>query len=81
MMSRLLRILILIFWLELGLALLLVPWSDFWEINFFLYQYPALALLVKNAFFRGAISGLGLVDIYLALEMFRHRTDPIAPRA
>jgi hypothetical protein len=79
-MTRLLRILLLIFWLELGLALLLVPWSDFWEINFFLYQYPALALLVKNAFFRGAVSGLGLMDIYLALEAFRYRSQPLGPR-
>ena len=80
MMNRPLRILILLFWLELGLVLLLVPWSDFWEINFFLYQYPALALLVKNAFFRGAVSGLGLVDIYLALEAFRHGTRSLASR-
>jgi hypothetical protein len=80
MMNRFLRILILLFWLELGLVLLLVPWSDFWEINFFLYQYPALALLVKNAFFRGAVSGLGLVDIFLALEAFRHRTRSLVSR-
>jgi hypothetical protein len=80
MMNRFLRILILLFWLELGLVLLLVPWSDFWEINFFLYQYPALALLVKNAFFRGAVSGLGLVDIYLALEAFRHGARSLASR-
>ena len=79
-MNRVLRILMLLFWLELGLALVLVPWSDFWEINYFLYQYPALALLVKNAFFRGAVSGLGLVDIFLALEGFRRRTNSLAPR-
>lgn len=80
-MNRYFRILILLAWLELGLILLLVPWSDFWEINFFLYQYPGLALLIKNAFFRGAVSGLGVVNIFMALEAFRHRTHSLARRA
>jgi hypothetical protein len=79
-MNRFLRILILLAWLELGLVLLLVPWSDFWEINYFLYQYPGLALLIKNAFFRGAVSGLGLINIFMALEEFRHRTHSVARR-
>jgi len=80
MMTRSLRILLLIFWLELGLALLLVPWSDFWEINFFLYQYPALGLFLKNPFLRGAISGLGFMNVLLSLEGFRHRSAATASR-
>jgi hypothetical protein len=79
-MNRFLRILILLVWLELGLVLLLVPWSDFWEINYFLYQYPGLALFVKNAFFRGAVSGLGVMNIFIALEEFRRRTQSVARR-
>ena len=42
MMNRVLRVLIVLLWLELGLVLILVPWSDVWEVNYFLYQYPAL---------------------------------------
>ena len=79
-MNRLFRILILLVWLELGLVLLLVPWSDFWEINYFLYQYPGFALFAKNAFLRGAVSGLGVFNIFMALEEFRHRTQSVAPR-
>lgn len=79
-MNRFLRVLIVLVWLELGLVLLLVPWSDFWEINYFLYQYPGFALFVKNAFFRGAVSGLGVMNIFMALEAFRRRTQAVARR-
>ena len=73
-MNRFIRFVILSFWLELGIALVLAPWSNFWDSNYFVFQFPAFALLVKNSFFRGAISGLGVIDIFLALESFRHTT-------
>lgn len=77
-MSRFVRVVLLIIWLELGLVLVLVPWSEIWEINYFLYQYPALGLIVNNSYLRGAISGLGLVNVLLALEAFRRRTSSVA---
>jgi len=45
MLIRILRVVLLLLWLELGLMLILVPWSEIWEVNYFLYQYPALAIL------------------------------------
>jgi hypothetical protein len=80
MMKRLARFVVLLFWLELGLALILVPWLDLWDTNYFLYQYPALALVLKNPFLRGAISGLGFVNVMLSIEAFRHRTTTVAGR-
>jgi hypothetical protein len=74
------RIVMLIFWLELGLLLILVPWSDVWEANYFLYKYPAWGFFVNNTFLRGAISGLGLLNIFLALGAFRRRTSTVAIR-
>ncbi len=71
-MSRIARILLLLLWLMLGLALIVLPWSDAWESNYFLYQYPALAFYLKNLYLRGAISGLGFMNILLSLESFRH---------
>jgi hypothetical protein len=82
MMSRLLRVLVLLLWLELGLALILLPWwSDVWEANYFLYQYPGLGLFANNPFVRGAISGLGLINVLLALEAFRVRISAVAARS
>jgi hypothetical protein len=80
MMSRILRLLLVLLWLALGLALILVPWSDVWDTNFFLYQYPALAFFLKNPFLRGAISGLGFLNVLLSLEAFRHRTATVVTR-
>jgi hypothetical protein len=80
MMLRLLRIVLLLLWLELGLVLILAPWSSVWEANFFLYQYPDLGILLKNPFLRGAISGLGLVNVFLSVGAFRRRTAPVVTR-
>jgi len=79
-MSRAVRVPILLLWLVFGLALILAPWSDIWDINYFLYQYPALGLVLKNPFVRGAISGLGFMNVLLSLEAFRHRTTAVASR-
>lgn len=80
MFNRLLHVVMLLIWLELGLVLILVPWSEIWDINYFVYQYPALGLIVKNSYLRGAVSGLGLMNVFLALEAFRRRTSPVANR-
>lgn len=80
MFNRLLRVVFLLIWLELGLVLILVPWSEIWDVNYFLYQYPALGLFVKNPYLRGAISGLGVINVFLALEAFRRRTAAVASR-
>jgi hypothetical protein len=79
-MIRLLRVVLLLLWLELGLMLILVPWSDMWDINYFLYQYPALGLIMKNPYLRGAVSGLGLMNVLFALEAFRRRTSTVVTR-
>ena len=80
MMNWLLRVVALLIWLELGLVLILVPWSEIWETNYFLYEYPALGFFLNNPFLRGAISGLGLINVFLALEAFRRRTSTVVTR-
>ncbi len=80
MIRPLVRVPLLLLWLALGLALIVIPWSDLWETNYFLYQYPALAIVVKNPFVRGAISGLGFMNVLLSLESFRRRAAAVASR-
>ena len=79
-MIRIVRVTLLLLWLVFGLALILVPWLDIWDTNYFLYQYPGLGLFLKNAYLRGAVSGLGFMNVLLALEAFRRRTTSIASR-
>ncbi len=67
MLSRLLVLLLVLFCFELGLFLLVIPWSAMWEQNYFLYRWPQLASWLMNHYLRGFISGLGLVDLGLSV--------------
>ena len=51
------------FFLEVGLLLIVLPWSTFWEQNYFARVWPAVRTLVSNNFARGAVSGLGVVNL------------------
>jgi hypothetical protein len=79
-MKQIVRVPMLLVWLLLGLALILVPWSDIWETNYFIYQYPGLGLIAENTFLRGVISGLGFMNVLLSLEAFRRKTSSVPSR-
>jgi hypothetical protein len=79
-MKQIVRVPILLVWLLLGLALILVPWSDIWDTNYFIYQYPGLGLIAENTFLRGIVSGLGFMNVLLSLESFRRRTSSASNR-
>ena len=72
---RLLRLCFAIFTFEIGLFLTVFPWVDIWSVNFFSGWIPALENIWDEPYFRGAITGLGLVNIYVAcaevLRIFR----------
>ena len=53
--------------LETGLLLVLIPWSAFWERNYFFEWSPVLSRLMTSNYVRGAISGLGLINVWAAL--------------
>jgi hypothetical protein len=67
-MGRLLAVAFILFCLEIGLFLIFVPWSGFWETNFLLNYVPVLRPVVLNNFFRGAVTGLGAIDILFGLQ-------------
>ncbi len=72
-MHRVLRVLLLLIWFELGVLLVFLPWSGFWERNYFLDRFPTLIPYLLNPYLRGAITGLGLLDMGLAGQSFRRR--------
>lgn len=60
-----------------GLILAVAPWTALWDANYLLSPHPALRLFLLSAFTRGAVSGLGLVNIVLALhEVHQHLVGP-----
>jgi hypothetical protein len=64
----------------LGVLLILVPWLGYWDHNFFLDKYPELIPILLHPSVRGAVTGLGALDILLAASMLRGRTDTVATR-
>ena len=61
------RLLIVAFFFEFGFALLIVPWSAFWDRNYFAEMMPALHAVITNNFVRGAVSGLGVINLLSGL--------------
>ena len=65
--------------LESGLLLVLIPWSGFWERNYFVEWSTVLAGLLNSNYTRGAITGLGLINVWAALaelgDLFGPRGD------
>ena len=58
---------------ELGAFLLVYPWMDGWDRNVLALWLPGLQPYWANTWLRGAISGLGTVNIVIALtELFRY---------
>ncbi|MBK9168071.1 MAG: hypothetical protein IPM24_11480 [Bryobacterales bacterium] len=71
---KLFALVFIVFCLELGVILLVLPWSEYWDNNFFSNWAPGWHDLWKNEYLRGAISGLGIVNIYISFsELFRMR--------
>jgi hypothetical protein len=73
-LDKLLALLVVIFCFEMGVFLFIFPWVSEWDSNYF-GRLPVWARDVwVSPYFRGAISGLGLVNIYISfVEVFRLR--------
>jgi hypothetical protein len=53
--------------LLVGVVLVLAPWTSLWDSNWLLQLWPGLRGFALCAFTRGAVTGLGLVNVLLAL--------------
>jgi hypothetical protein len=61
------RLLLVTFFLEIGFVLIVVPWSEYWDRNYFAQALPAVRALITNNFVRGAVSGLGVINVSAGL--------------
>lgn len=57
------RLFLIAFFIEVGLLLIVLPWSAVWERNYFMERVPALHAILTNYYVRGGVSGLGLVNL------------------
>lgn len=53
--------------METGLLLVLIPWSAFWDRNYFVEWSAMAGMLLKSNYTRGAVTGLGLLNVWAAL--------------
>lgn len=74
------RLLIIAVLIELGLLLIVAPWSAYWERNYFAQVSPVVEAIVTNNYVRGAVTGLGAVNVLAALAdlaaLVRRRQTP-----
>ncbi len=59
----------------IGLAVCYAPWSHtFWDQNPIFLQFPGIAVFVSHGAVRGIVSGLGLLNLWIAFQdAVRHR--------
>ena len=49
-----------------GAPLVVAPWTSLWETNYLLQTHPWFRTIMLDPFTRGAVTGLGLVNLLLA---------------
>jgi hypothetical protein len=54
--------------LEFGFMLIVVPWSAYWDRNNFAALLPYLHNIIINDFVRGAVSGVGVINVAAAIS-------------
>jgi hypothetical protein len=59
----------------IGIAVCYLPWSKmFWDQNPLFAQFPSLGVFAANGAVRGLVSGLGLLNLWIAFhDALRHR--------
>jgi len=65
-------VLLVTFCVEIGLFLLIFPWTQFWDASYFSRLAPGWRVYWENGYLRGAVSALGALNLYISLvEIFR----------
>src|SRR5215813_7766050 len=73
-MQRTFMVIFVLLCLELGLVLLVAPWTQLWTTNSLVENWPNVRVFLGYNFVRGAVSGLGLLDLWLAIyEAVKYR--------
>ncbi len=58
--------------LYIGIILVFLPWTHVWAFNRFFVYYAFVAHLTQNGAVRGVVSGLGLLNLWIAISEAIH---------
>ena len=65
------------FCIEVGMVLIALPWTQLWTTNAVVVAHPAWREFLQHYFVRGAVSGLGLVNVWMGIsEAVHYRETP-----
>ena len=71
------RLIYVVFCFGIGIFLVFFPWLDYWNNNSVATLAPWIREFWSNSYFRGALSGLGVLNLFISLgEIFRLRRHP-----
>ena len=66
--------------LLVGVVLVVAPWTSLWDGNWLLQSWPRLQAVLLTGFARGAVTGLGLVNLAVAAaDLHRRLFSPRDP--
>lgn len=71
---------LIVFAFELGVFLIVFPWLKNWDLSWIAVHSARFSDLWMNRYFRGALSGLGVLNVYIALvELVRQLRSIFRP--
>lgn len=79
-LHRISLVIFVIFCIELGMLLAVLPWTPVWINNGLVGAHPLLKSLLQQNFVRGLVTGFGIVDIWIGIWEAVHYNDPVASR-
>jgi hypothetical protein len=56
-----------IFFVELGMLLVVLPWTPLWSDNSLLVSHLSARAFLTHGFVRGALTGLGLINVWIGV--------------
>lgn len=74
-LQRMFVIVYVLFCIELGIVVVVLPWSPWWFNNNLLAHWPQMRHFWQLGFVRGAISGIGFLDLWLGISEAVHYRD------
>ena len=57
----------IVYFVEVGVVLVIAPWTTFWDRNYFVDGVPVVQAVLTAPWGRGLISGIGLLSLFAAL--------------
>jgi hypothetical protein len=71
-LRRLSLVIYVAFCIEVGMLLIVLPWTTVWTENSLLLTRPELKAVLQQGFVRGIVTGLGILDLWLGISEAVH---------